>query len=201
MPSSPRRNTTDHRLYAGGARDRHERLGRTYWPDQHDRSRGWQCRVRLRRAGRNAHRVGRQREADHADQRAVGGADDGGRLGTTADRSSWNKLQDALKADATMFTGRTTGFDTFRSRFGVADRAFLLPAYSMSNGSTAATPISSWRTGSSPASISRSPDARTSSSTPRRSGRGHVHHDAVGDLDGRARCDRDPAATRARSTS
>lgn len=47
-----------------------------------------------------------------------------------------DKLQDALKADGTFYTGSTTNFDTFHSRFGIADRAFLMPAYSMSNGST-----------------------------------------------------------------
>ncbi|RIX99572.1 hypothetical protein D3218_13955 [Aureimonas flava] len=54
------------------------------------------------------------------------------------DRSPFflDKLQDALRSDGTFRTGRTTGFDTFHSRFGIADRAFLLPAYSMSNGST-----------------------------------------------------------------
>ncbi|RIY00232.1 hypothetical protein D3218_13180 [Aureimonas flava] len=47
-----------------------------------------------------------------------------------------DKLQDAIRADGTFRTGRTTNFDTFHSRFGIAGRDFLMPAYSMSNGTT-----------------------------------------------------------------
>lgn len=45
-----------------------------------------------------------------------------------------DQLQDALRADGTFYTGRTTNFDTFHSRFGIAGRDFLMPAFSMSNG-------------------------------------------------------------------
>ncbi|WP_416358239.1 polysaccharide deacetylase family protein [Aureimonas phyllosphaerae] len=45
-----------------------------------------------------------------------------------------DKLQDAIRADGTFYTGSTVTVDSFHSRFGFAGRALLRPAGSMANG-------------------------------------------------------------------